>query len=290
MGNLKGSTFEKQIRNGLIKLDARGTKRYMSNSHQTHSNALYKKREMYLRDFSKFLKEKGLNEGKLNNYFREEILNDFLNQRLENLSPKSSLDYSSGFHSLLQGLTQKHISVDKSAFNTLKEFVKDYRIEFNSMKNNFETGRAVEDIKGFLNDLEQIRESSSILAELQLQTGLRISEAMEIAKNFSDYYNPLNSEIMGVRGKGGQEYFAKIISQELAKKLNNLEKVPSYSTYYQNLKELGHKPHNLRITFAKNYYEELKQEGYSHKESLKKVSRELNHHREAITNYYLSRA
>jgi len=46
----------------------------------------------------------------------------------------------------------------------------------------------------------------------------------------------------------------------------------------------------LRITFTKNYYQELTKEGYSHKEALKITSQELNHHREAITLYYLSRA
>ena len=95
---------------------------------------------------------------------------------------------------------------------------------------------------------------------------------------------------MGVVGKGGQEYQPKIISEELAEKLSNLEKVPSYGTYYKDLKELGEKPHNLRISFAKNYFEELKKEGYTHQEALKKVSEELNHHRTSITNYYLNRA
>jgi len=50
------------------------------------------------------------------------------------------------------------------------------------------------------------------------------------------------------------------------------------------------KLNDLRVTFAKNYYEELKEKGYSHKEALKETSRELNHHREAITLYYLARA
>ena len=290
MANLKGGDFQKQIRNALIRLDSRGVKRYGTNSRLTHSNSLYIKREMYLKDFSKFLLEKGLSKGKLNNYFTDEHINNFLNERLQNLNPKTSLDYCSGFNSMLQGLRQTHVDIDRSAKTTLREFVSDYRMEFNEIKNQYETGRAIRDIKTFLTNLEEIRESSSIIADLQLQTGLRVAESLEVAKNFNNYYQPQTSEIMGVVGKGGQEYYPKTISQELADKLNNLEKVPSYSTYYQNLKELGHKPHNLRITFAKKFYEKLKKEGYSNQESLKKVSIEMNHHREAITNYYLSRA
>jgi len=46
----------------------------------------------------------------------------------------------------------------------------------------------------------------------------------------------------------------------------------------------------LRITYAQETYNKLKEQGFSHKEALKEVSRKLNHHREAITLYYLARA
>ena len=89
MANLKGSTFEKQIKNALIRLDARGQKRYGTASRLTHSNALMKKREMYLKDFANYLSNnKGIQEGKLNNYFKEEYISDFLNERLSELLPK----------------------------------------------------------------------------------------------------------------------------------------------------------------------------------------------------------
>ena len=290
MANLKGSTFDRQIKNALIRMDRRGVKRYGTNSRKTHSNALYTKRTMYLQDFAKFLQEKGQNEGKLNNFFKEEYIADFLNERLQDLNPKTALDYSSGFNSMLIGLQQTNVSIDKSAFDVTKEFTSDYRREFNSIKNNYEIGRSIPDIKGFLSELSEIRESSSVIAELQLNTGLRVNEALQVAKNFNDYYQPLNSEISGIIGKGGQEYQPKIISVELAEKLNNLTSVPSYSSYYKDLKELGEKPHNLRVTFAKNFFEELKKEGYSHSEALKKTSEQSNHHREAITSYYLARA
>ena len=289
MANLKGSTFEKQIKNALNRLDARKTKRHLTQSNKTHSNALYDKRAMYLRDFAKFAEKKGL-EGKLNTHFTESNLNEFLNARLSNLSPKTALDYVTGFNSMLRGLEQTRVTIPNEAKTILKEYTTDYRNEFNQVKNNYETGRAIEDTNSFINNLQEIRESSSVIAELQLETGLRASEALEVARNFSNYYNPSDNTLSGIIGKGGQEYYQKEISNELAYKLTNLERVPSYSTYYNDIKELGHKTHDLRVTHAKEIYSSLKEQGYSHREALKLTSQELNHHREAITLYYLARA
>ena len=143
--------------------------------------------------------------------------------------------------------------------------------------------------QAFLNNLQEIRESSAIVAELQLQTGLRASEALEVAKNFSSYYNPQNSTLEGIIGKGGQEYPAKEIGPQLAYKFQNLQETPSYSTYYRDIQSLEHKTHDLRITYTKELYESLKEQGYSHREALKEVSTQINHHREAITLYYLAR-
>jgi len=290
MANLKGSTFEKQIRNALIRLDARGTKRFGTDSRLTHSNALYRKREMYLRDFANYLSSKGISEGKLNKLMTQENIIEFMNERLSELSPKAALDYTSGFNSMLSGLEQTKVSIDKNVHNVLKEYTSDYRAEFNATKGEFETGRAINDTNYFLNNLSEIRESSSVIAELQLQTGLRVSEALEVARNFNDYYNPQTGKLAGIVGKGGQEYPVKEISPELAYKLQNISQVPSYSSYYNDIKELDHKPHDLRITYAQETYNKFKEEGYSHREALKLTSQELNHHREAITLYYLARA
>jgi len=289
MANLNGSTFEKQIKNALNRLDARGTSRHLTQSNKTHSNALYDKRAMYLRDFAKFAEKKGL-EGKLNAYFTDKNLNEFLNERLSNLSPKTALDYVTGFNSMLRGLEQTRVTIPNEAKTVLKEYTTDYRNEFNQVKNDYETGRAIEDTNSLISNLQEIKESSSVIAELQLETGLRASEALEVAKNFSNYYNPSDNTLNGIIGKGGQEYYPKEISQELAYKLSNLERVPSYSTYYNDIKELGHKTHDLRITYARETYNSLKEQGYSHQEALKMTSKELNHHRESITLYYLARA
>ena len=289
MANLRGSNFEKQIKNALIRLDSRGQKRFNTNSHKTHSNALYKKRAMQLRDYARFAENKGLS-GKLNTHFTPENIADFLEERLQDLSPKSSIDYITGFNSMLRGLEQTRVSINPEAKEVLKEYTNDFRNEFNQVKDSYETGRAIQNTNTFLSSLQEIRESSAVIATLQLETGLRASEALEVSRNFQDYYNPQNSALEGIIGKGGQEYDIKPINEELAYKLNNLQQIPSYSSYYKDLKELDQKPHNLRITFAKIKFEELRENGSSYKESLKIVSKELNHHRESITIYYLKRA
>jgi len=289
MGNLKGSNFEKQIKNALSRLDARGQRRHGTNSAKTHSNALNTKRQMYLKDFAKFAANRELG-GKLNTLMTRENISEFINERLSELSPKSALDYVTGFNSMLTGLEQTKVNIQQEVKEMLKEYTSDYRAEFNTVKNDFETGRAISDTQSFLNNLQEIRESSAVVAELQLETGLRANEALEVAKNFQEYYNPENNTLTGIVGKGGQEYFAKEISQELAYKLNNLNETPSYATYYRDIAELEHKTHDLRITYTQNYYNELKEQGYTHSEALKETSKELNHHRESITRYYLNRA
>jgi len=289
MGNLRGGSFEKQVKNALARLDARGQKRYGTESRLTHSNALYKKREMYLKDFANYLQNREITEGKLNKYFTEQHISEFLNERLQDLSPKTALDYVTGFNSMITGLEQTKVTIDKNVHNVLREYTADYRVEFNNTKDTYETGRSIANTNYFLDNLQQIRESSAVVAKLQLETGLRAQEALEVARNFNNYYNP-QGYLEGIIGKGGQEYPVKEISPELAYKLQNISQVPSYSSYYNDLKELDHKPHDLRISYAAEHYNKLKEEGYSHKEALKLTSQELNHHREAITLYYLARA
>ena len=104
MANLRGGTFEKQIKDAFHRTLALGEGRHMKEDNFTHSLALAQKREMYLRDFKEYLKQKGITEGKLNTYMTEQTIRDFLEQRTEHLNPKSALDYTTGFNSLLKGL------------------------------------------------------------------------------------------------------------------------------------------------------------------------------------------
>jgi len=153
----------------------------------------------------------------------------------------------------------------------------------------------VDNLQDKLYNLYNNNFSSGVIAEVQSSLGLRISEAFELVKNFDNYYNAENNTIEGLIGKANHMYEEKEISYNLVQKIeaihNNNTPIPSQNAYREDLKEVGiPRSHDLRITYAKNLYEELKERGYTEKEALKAVSQELNHNRTEITQYYLARA
>ncbi len=84
MANLKGGTFEKQLKDAFHRLEAFGIGRVGKNDNLTHSDKLAEKREMYLKDVTNFFQSQNLTS-KLNTLFTKENLDKFFNQRLENL-------------------------------------------------------------------------------------------------------------------------------------------------------------------------------------------------------------
>ena len=154
-----------------------------------------------------------------------------------------------------------------------------------------ESGRYIDNLQEKLEALQEIRYESYVVAKLQAETGLRVSEAMEVVKNFDKYYNEQNQTIEGVIGKGNHEYQPKEISYQLAQEIQKIENVPHYNTYNQDLKEVGiDRSHNFRVTYAKDLLEHKLEQGIDYKEALKDVSEEINHHRTEMTEYYLNRA
>ncbi len=291
MPNLKGSTFDKQIRSAFYRVLALGEGRHMQEDNFTHSIALAEKREMYLRDFREYLEQNGITEGKLNLYMTEEIVRDFLEERTDNLSAKSALDYVTGFNSLMKGLEQANIDIPSNP--NQNDFLKDFREELRAeMKElEIESGRYIDNLEQKLETLQEIRYESYTIAKLQAETGLRVSEAMEVAKNFEKYYNPENSTLEGVIGKGNHEYQPKEISYQLAQEIQKMENIPSYSQYNRDIKEAGiNKSHDFRVTYAKDLLQHKLEQGKEYKVALKEVSQEINHHRPEMTEYYLARA
>lgn len=278
MANLKGGNFAKQSKDAFHRLAAFGTGRHGKNDNKTHSDALAVKREMYLRDFSNFATKEGL-EGKLNVNMNKENMNNFLNERLEGLAAKTAEDYNRGWSGMVQGLEEANIrtGVDKSFFD---DRVAGIEKSGNPLENRY--------IEGLGEKIEAIeRFSTQVYAELINETGFRASEAYAILENPNKY---LNSEVIeGVIGKGNHEYSLKSISEELAIKIQAVDQLPSLSTLRSDLKEQDIVPHDLRYTFARDSYEDKISTGIGHQEALKEVSAELNHSREEITNYYLSR-
>ena len=291
MANLRGGTFEKQIKDAFHRTLALGEGRHMKEDNFTHSLALAQKREMYLRDFKEYLEQKGITEGKLNTYMTEQTIIDFLEQRTEHLSPKSALDYTTGFNSLLKGLEQANITIpaNPSRNDFLKDFRETFRSELKELE--IESGRYIQNLDQKLEELKEIRFESYVIAKIQSETGLRVNEALEVAKNFPNYYNEQNSTLEGVIGKGNHEYAPKEISYQLAQEIQKLENIPHYNTYRNDLQEVGiDRSHDFRVTYAKDLLESKLEQGISYKEALKEVSQEINHHRPEMTEYYLARA
>ncbi|MGJ0317966.1 hypothetical protein NG767_04345 [Aliarcobacter cryaerophilus] len=285
MANLKGGTFEKQLKDAFHRLEAFGIGRVGKNDNLTHSDKLAEKREMYLKDVTNFFKSQNLTD-KLNTLFTKENLDRFFNQRLENLSSKTKENYLRGFSSMLQGLEQKNIYIplhleDKGFFDDRVKIIKD---EADIIVEN----RYIDSVKEVIKDLYEIREISGLIAQTQYELSIRQAEAFELVKNPLKYLD--NGFVNDLVGKGNHKYEPKEISFELEQKLlNNQNSLINKSTYYQDLQKFDISSHDFRFTAARDKFEEKIKNGISEKEAKLQISRELNHKREAITDYYLKR-
>ena len=285
MANLKGGSFEKQIKDAFHRLEAFGVGRVGKNDNLTHSDKLAEKREMYLKDITSFFKSQNLND-KLNTLFTKQNLDNFFNERLKNLSSKTSENYLRGFSSMIKGLEQQNIYIplhleDKSFFDDRVKIVKsgaDIIIE----------NRYINNVNDVIKNLYADRAISGLIAQTQYELSIRQSEAFELVKNPNKYLD--NGYIVDLVGKGNHKYMAKEISFELEQKLlNNSYDLIDKSTYYNDLQKYDISSHDFRFTSARDKFEDILKNGISEKEAKVKVSQELNHKREAITDYYLRR-
>jgi len=293
MAALRGSTFDKQIKNAFFRLLALGKGRHLKEDNFTHSLALSEKRQMYLKDFKEFLEQKGITseQGKINTFMTQQIIKEFLEARVSDLSAKSALDYTTGFNSLLKGLEQANITIpaQPSRNDFLREMREQFRSEMKELK--YETNRYINNAEQKIEQLKEIRYESAVIARLQYETGLRVSEAREVVKNFDKYYNSQTSSLQNVVGKGNHMYQDKPISSQLAKEIQKVSDIPSKSSYLRDLKAVGiSKSHDFRVTYTKNSLISKLEQGKEYRESLKEVSKEINHHRECMTEYYLARS
>ncbi len=131
-------------------------------------------------------------------------------------------------------------------------------------------------------------QQSGLIAETQYELSIRQSEAFELVKNPLKYID--NGYIVDLVGKGNHKYQVKEISFELEQKLlNNQNSLIDKSTYYNDLQKFDISSHDFRFTAARDRFEEKIKNGIAEKEAKLQISRELNHKREAITDYYLKR-
>ena len=156
------------------------------------------------------------------------------------------------------------------------------------------TGLSISNPEQKVEQLQSIRFESSVLAEVQQNLGLRISETFEVVKNLDAHYNETNGTIENLIGKAKNIYEPKMISSELVEKIRACENVPCPNTYRNDLKETGiEKSHHWRFTYSKSEFEKkINDEGVEYHQALREVSEELNHslERESMTLFYLSKA
>lgn len=285
MSNLKGSSFEKQCKDIHHRLSSFGEGRHGNNDHQTHSSALSEKREEYSRSFADYAEREGL-EGKLNELMTNENISSFLEERTADLSSSTSENYVRGFGSMIEGLKESNIDieVDKKLFDDIAS-----EIKVNSPTQEIETGRAIDNVGDKIADLYAERFESGVIADIQNELGLRVSEAHELASNLEKYHNQEDSTVQGIVGKGNHEYNTKDISEELVAKIGAMEEIPSLRTYQDDLQKHDISSHDFRYTFAEREFNERIADGMNYNQALKEVSEELNHNREDMTLYYLAR-
>ncbi len=285
MANLKGGSFEKQIKDAFHRLEAFGVGRVDKNDNLTHSDKLAEKREMYLKDISDYFTSQNLND-KLNTLLTKDNLDKFFNQRLEDLSTKTQENYLRGFSSMLKGLEQQNINIpvhleDKDFFDDKVKGIKD-------QAETIIENRYIDNVKDVIKNLYEDRTISGLIAQTQYELSIRQAEAFELVKNPNKYIE--NGRVENLIGKGNHFYDSKEISFELEQKLlNNQKQLISKSTYYEDLKKYNVSSHDFRFTSARDKFEEKINNGISEKEAKLQISSELNHKREEITDYYLNR-
>ena len=285
MANLKGGSFEKQIKDAFHRLEAFGVGRVDKNDNLTHSDKLAEKREMYLKDISDYFTSQNLND-KLNTLLTKDNLDKFFNQRLEDLSTKTQENYLRGFSSMLKGLEQQNINIpvhleDKDFFDDKVKGIKD-------QAETIIENRYIDNVKDVIKNLYEDRTISGLIAQTQYELSIRQAEAFELIKNPNKYIE--NGRVENLIGKGNHSYDSKEISFELEQKLlNNQKQLISKSTYYEDLKKYNVSSHDFRFTSARDKFEEKINSGISEKEAKLQISSELNHKREEITDYYLNR-
>jgi len=286
MANLKGSSFEKQIRDAKIRLDMRGVKKENYKSqHLSHGTATHFNRISKMNDFAKYLREQGIDNGKLNEHINDKNLQNFLIERTKNIKETSAETYIRDFNGLLKGLKSanisipaKHNEITNSLVKPLKKIQKDTPIQKDRYISKAE----------FQQNIQKLPLRMQPIAHLQYRYGFRVEEALKIVRNPEKYIQ--NSKIVGVQGKGGRIYKQKRISQAMKKDLQKPLKIGK-STYQKAVnKAFKTFNHNFRLSYSINKVEELKREGMSQIAAQRATSEEMNHSREETTRYYQIRA
>lgn len=287
MANIKGSTFKKQIKDVLIRIDARGLKRTGDARFDglAHSHSVLEKRKQLLEDFTRFLDGEELNE-KLNNAMTPEIIAKFLQEQTSMMALSSIENYIANFSALVKALRLKNITIHEKTDYELFQRLKDQLGRPNP--NIFEIGRYI-DANAVEMMYEQLPHRSRVVAFIQYKLCFRASEALLLANNPNKFL--LGLTISGVKGKGGQAYPDKTVDPDIADMI--LSAIPiSRSTYYRDQRKAlkgKNRPHDLRLSHICNLYDSLRDTGEPHEHAMLKASKASNHHRPSTTGGYQAR-
>ncbi|MGE4382042.1 MAG: hypothetical protein AB7D41_02455 [Arcobacter sp.] len=285
MANLKGGNYQKQIKDAFHRLESFGVGRVGKNDNLTHSDKLAEKRMMYLKDIADYFTSQNL-EGKLNKLFTKDNLDNFFNQRLEALSPITKINYLRSFSSMLNGLEQQNVYIplhyeDKDFFDDRVKILKD-------QAETIIENRYIDNVDLIIQNLYEDRAITGLIAQCQYDLSIRQEEAFELVSNPLKYIQ--NGYIENLIGKGNHIYVDKLLPLHLEiRLLGNQDELISKSTYYYDLQKYEISSHDFRFTSARDKFEEKLKSGISEKEAKLQISSELNHKREAITDYYLKR-
>jgi integrase len=286
MANLRGGTFEKQVKDAWHRLERFGEGRHGRDDHATHSLAVGEKRAMYLRDFARYAQEIGF-DGKLNHAMGDrDIVEGFLHDRLEGLARSTQEDYVAGLSSMMKGLREANVSIGKggdAAIERVREMVRELA------PGERREDRAIDQAEAVIAKMAERDFPSSVVAQVQHETGFRVSEALRLVANPGQYLE--DGIVQGMVGKGNHVYDGKELSPDLVDKLHRVDRAPGYDRYVGQLRAATGDPrvvpHDWRYTYAKEQMEHRLANGMDYRQALREVSRELNHHREDVTEHYL---
>ncbi len=248
------------------------------------------------KNFANFVKENfGINSL---NQIKAEHIEAFIESKAD-LSVKSLQNISSAFGKL-EAIMREKLSMDVD-FGSREDW--SGRFLANKIANELENPSirgAYENPSELISHLKS--ETHQLVAELQLEGGLRIGEVQRLRESsFVSWADSSGREHWGieVRGKGGYERTVEIPSDLWSRAKEHVEEFGrigfSYREYLNDLRESAWETgqvyqgsHGLRYNFAQEKYEELIEAGWGHNEALKEVSEMLGHHRPEITEHYLS--
>ncbi len=289
--NIKGSDFNRQIKNIIIRCIKIGvSKRDSPLNNQIHSIRVLESRQSLLKDFKNYLENQNIRDGKINNYMNDTILRGFITERVRNLKYNSSKTIISSMSGIITSLIETNVNINISSdfFIKMKDEIKENKYTYQSTK---DIHKSFNDVDKVIKGLYEKSAGFGTLGNILRDTGFRYKEGVKLLSNPDQYIS--NGKIINMPGKSGKIYEDKTISASLVEKIYSLSKEErkiNHSSFTNSIKKIedNKSAHSFRYQFVKEKYQSLMNGGLSHNETMKTLSRQLNHFRNT-TPYYLNR-